>query len=350
MPRGRGSTCDGRSTAAMRARPTAARLAAAAATPRRARARPRRTASRDRARAARRRDSDCRRSGRSAPSRVAAAARLDAFTAITDAPPAARTSYTPGCSGGDSTTVAPSAKRSVIESVRAGAPRRVERERTTLSVGAPRRQRSGMPARKHAGVGHHGAPVAAARGEPVEQRAEEGTVGIGALAAAEAPAPESRRAEHRDAARRLPAGERHPALAARAGLARDQSLPLAARQRRRHAERRQAVEGQGGERRRERRRRRRGGEPLAFVGQAAARRAGAHLAWRSSARRRASCRRGGSRSARRGLRLRTSSSLDARERAVGAPCAGGHAIVGARRQRRDAAQRRHRLARVEVGR
>jgi hypothetical protein len=66
---------------------------------------------------------------------------------MTDAPFADRTSYTPGGIGGDSTTVALSEKRSVIESVRAGVPRRTSVTGTMLSVGDPRRQRNGMPAR-----------------------------------------------------------------------------------------------------------------------------------------------------------------------------------------------------------
>ena len=49
---------------------------------------------------------------------------ITSLTAITDAPFADRTSYTPGGIGDDSTTVAASEKRSVIESVRAGVPRR----------------------------------------------------------------------------------------------------------------------------------------------------------------------------------------------------------------------------------
>src|SRR4051812_26290001 len=72
---------------------------------------------------------------------------MDWFTAITDVPFAECTSYTPGGTDGDSTTVALSEKRSVIESVRAGVPRRTSVNDTVVSVGEPRLQRSGAPAR-----------------------------------------------------------------------------------------------------------------------------------------------------------------------------------------------------------
>ena len=286
-----------------------------------------------------------------APSARRGSSSRDAFTASTDAPPAgahvvhARLQRRRLDHGR-------AVRRSAASANPCAPVRRAARARRARRCpsAAPRRQRTGIAGAKHAGVGHHGAPIAAARRRASRRACRTAAVGIGAHAAAKAPAPEAGRAEHGDAARRLPADERDAPLAARARLARDQPLPLAARQRRRHAERRQAVERQRRERRRERRRGRRGGEPFALVASAAARRAAARRAWRVRGAPNSvvsPCRMTIGASRTRGAHLVLG---DARERAVGAPRARRHAIVGARRQRRHAAQRGDRLARVEVGR
>src|SRR5688500_1566548 len=69
----------------------------------------------------------------------------DGFTATTDAPPGAWTSYTPVGSGRLSTIFSPAVKRSDTESTRTGAPRRVMTTVTSESSPAPRRQRTGSP-------------------------------------------------------------------------------------------------------------------------------------------------------------------------------------------------------------
>ena len=187
----------------------------------------------------------------------------DAFTASSAVPPRVVRLVDPRRAAAASRQrCAAGAKRSVSESTRV-APRCRTRDRARLN--RPPTHDASAPDRPRA-AGARPAPRRDDRtlgGQPVEDAAPERRERIGRDAAAEAPAPQARRGNDRDATRLVRAHEiglRSSPRPRRASSASHVPFGL----RRRDGDRRQAVPDESRERRRERRRRRRRRIPLAF--------------------------------------------------------------------------------------